>query len=297
MIFIVAAFVLGALHTPPSAPPSNRHSIAINGLRYDDPFGDVASATGLFSQVNRRDPHAHPFSLSLRREHGRLVWRILAAQGARTYTMKGRYASPVATYIFDAKSDKLLSRSVARMLQEPRILPNRTPPPQNGPTTPCPLRGPGAPPSPPAGFYYSTPPPNAIPGQNYNCLHPIAGTSPWHRPPANAMQNMREFPALDAVYAIANERARAAHAYVVEIALIPFGSAQATYESGVYGYDTEAARMTLVTTTIAPRGMNASPCFFDYAVITSMVDAVTQRGGGASIRGHCRAGTLGHGRR
>lgn len=245
MRILIAALAFGALSTylaPAYAAAPTRHSVAANGLRYDERFDTVVAAGPLFDDVHRRDPSAHTFSLSLVRQSGRIVWKLLAAIGPRVYTMRGRYAAPVATYTFDALSGKLLSRTLVRISREPTVLPNSTP-------------------------------------------------SLGQRPRANATSRLTEFPSLKYIYERAYARAHASHAYVVEVALIPFGSALAKYQPGVFGYDTEAARMTIVTTIVAPHGMDAHPCYFDYVVVTLMVDAVTQSGGGASMRGRCRPGT------
>lgn len=288
---LAAAVLTAASPRTPAVP--DRHSVIINGLRYDDEFKQVVAAGRLFDDLHRREASARPFSISLLRVNGRLIWRILAAQGARVYTMRGRYASPIVAYTFDAKNGRLLSGDIARGLREPPGLPNRTPMPQNGATTtPCPMRPPGTQP-PPIGFYYATAPPNAIPGQNYSCLRPLPGTSPWHRPTANATSSLDQFATLKDFYESAYARARASNAFVVEIELLPFGSAQKIVQPDVFGYDTEAARMMLLSTVIAPHGLNAGPCYFDYVVVTAMTDAATQSGGGASMRGRCRPGTYG----
>lgn len=278
---LLTAFVLR--YPAAAAPPD-----AINGLRFDEPFERVVTADRVFSALRRRSPNARPFALELERAGERLLWEVRAVTGERAYTLRGSFASAVQIARFDAFDGTLIDVRTERAALEPPILPNQTPRPYDGPTTPCPhgANDPGL--TFPPGTVFTTPPPNAIAGQNYRCPRPPARA----RPSANASAPLRTFPSLPELYDAAYVRARAAGQYVVELRLEPYGAWQARSSGNIIRYDSEAGRTTLVTSTIAPHGMSARNCFYDHALTTSTRDALGGAGGGSSIRGKCREGTF-----
>ncbi len=265
-------------------PPADRSSIATEGLRYDDAYERFIGGDVVLAYVVAHARGERPFSLVLRRVGARVVWDVATAVRA-AYTAGGAYDSGVKTYRFDASSGRLLTVTRTPPSAASAPLPNRTPVPYDGPTTPCP-RGDFSRIVFPPGTTFTTPPPNAIPGQNYRCPRP----SPAPRPSPDATHPIGSFPALEEFYATARVHATVAGAYVIAVRIEPFGAAQRATAPDVIGYDTQALRLAVTTTVVYPQGLDSRGCRYDYAVATSVSYANGPPGGGGSIRGHCAAG-------
>lgn len=261
------------------------HGVAFNGLRYDERFATFLRGDAVLRRFASLSAEK-PFWLELRREGKRVVWIVRATSARSPYTQGGKFSAPITIAVFDAVSAKLISTRKA-VMKPLRIQPNSTMPAGNGPVTPCPM---SQHPSPRPGYAYTTAPPNAVPGQNYNCLRPIGGLYRVHRPRANVTSALGSLRSLSFAFESIAARLPPFPQYIVELKLVPFGAAAKEDLGGITTYDTEAMHLVFVAKVIAPQGVGARYCRPPrYAIGVFLYDSQTLAPAGGGTTTFCKA--------
>lgn len=224
---------------------------------------------------------ADPYWLALKESRGAYIWDVRTAGGPLYPRSSLVYFATV-----DALGGKVLSVRLKRKAPGLPVPPNPTQPPVSNFPTPCPqgIRNPGP---------TQTPPPNAIPGQNYNCPRSAAKI----KLPGNAAAPIGTFSrayasslSLPAGYGYKN-------AYIAEVKLLPYGVAQRQLHTGVIAFDIDNARMYVIQTIIVPHPVyleeSVPPgvhlCERAYAIIHTAKDAATGQPGFGDLYGPCLA--------
>ncbi len=278
-----ASFGTGPIKGPKSItpPPPIRVPFSAPFSRFITAQNALTSAQRAILAIAPKGYSASPYWVGLTESSSSYAWDVRTADGP-LYPR----ASLVYFATVDAQSGKILSVRAEHNAPGLPIPPNPTQPPAATFPTPCPqgIQNPG-----PA----RTPPPNAIPGQNYNRPRLTAKIVL----PANADAPISAFSqafasslSLPANYGYKN-------AYIAEVKLLPYGVAQRQLRTGVIAFDIDNARMYVVQTIVVPHPLyseesvppGARVCERAYAVIHITTDAATGRPSFGDFTGPCIA--------